>query len=114
MHPNPRFIKLLINAYGINVAVAMASGLRLGNEEYEHIAVWTIMTLRYPTAAEELADNPINVDTFLTGNLSNGVSVLSTLNENKDFSQLLAGIDSSDSELSKKIIRALTGQNPEG
>jgi hypothetical protein len=114
MDPNPRFIKLLINTYGINVAVAMASGLRLGNEEYEHIAIWTIISLRHPSAAEELADNPNNVGLFLTKKLSNEPSVLSTLNQNEDFSQLLGGVDNGDSELSKKVIRALTGQNPEG
>jgi hypothetical protein len=111
LDPNPRFIKLLINTFGINVAVAMSSGIILTTDDYEHIAIWSIISLRYPSVAQDIARDPKKVGTILADiqdeTKHNYVNEKNRIN----FQQLLSGIPGNSSELSKKIICALTGQN---
>lgn len=54
LEPNPRAMKRLVNAYGLNHARAFLEGRRV---EVEVLARWTIVELRWPLLAEYLATN---------------------------------------------------------
>jgi hypothetical protein len=113
LQANPRFIKLLTNTYGINVAVAMSSGLQLSDEDYDNIVVWTIISLQYPAVADELANNPDLISAFLSEeNLENSPALNSQL-KHDDLIHLLGGYVGNGTELKKEIVRALTGQTPD-
>jgi len=59
MEANPRALKLLVNAYGININLARASGVRYMSEDfYDQVALWTILSSRYPAVAEALEHEP--------------------------------------------------------
>ena len=65
MEPNPRAIKLLVTAYGVYVAHAMASGVRNFHESFlDQIVLWTIISLRFPQLAEYLERYPDNLSKF--------------------------------------------------
>jgi Cdc6-like AAA superfamily ATPase len=55
LEPNPRAMKRLVNAYGVQRAIAMLVG---ENIVMEQLAQWTIMVLRWPILAEYLAEHP--------------------------------------------------------
>lgn len=115
LDPNPRFMKLLINSYGINVVVAMASGLELDDFDYEHIAVWSILSLRYPALAQELTDSPKLLDTDIINNQKNKFSELApafnSLLSDKQFTKLYGGRIANSGQLRRQIVMALTGQS---
>jgi hypothetical protein len=59
IEPNPRAMKLVVAAYGIYVAYAMASGLvELDSAKRDQIALFTILSLRWPTLVEYLTEHP--------------------------------------------------------
>lgn len=54
LEPNPRSMKRLVNAYGLNQARAFLEGRTV---EVEALARWTIVELRWPILADYLASN---------------------------------------------------------
>lgn len=60
LDPNPRAMKRLINAYRIELARLLAEGRRAGRAGVtpEQLALWTIVSLRWPLLADELALRP--------------------------------------------------------
>ncbi|HEX6741111.1 MAG TPA: P-loop NTPase fold protein, partial [Sphingomicrobium sp.] len=54
LEPNPRAMKRLVNAYGLNQARAFLEGRKV---EVEALARWTIVELRWPILADYLASN---------------------------------------------------------
>jgi len=54
LEPNPRSMKRLVNAYGLNHARAFLEGRTV---EVETLARWTIIELRWPILADYLASN---------------------------------------------------------
>lgn len=52
---NPRSMKRLVNAYSVNRALAILSRVEI---EREHLARWTILSLRWPRLSEYLEKNP--------------------------------------------------------
>lgn len=65
IEPNPRAVKLLVNAFGVNVAVARCGGLINDTLEiWDQIALWTILALRFPLLADHLARYPMHVEVF--------------------------------------------------
>jgi len=54
LEPNPRSMKRLVNAYGLNQARAFLEGRTV---EVEALARWTIVELRWPILADYLATN---------------------------------------------------------
>lgn len=69
IEPNPRAIKLLITAYGVYVASIMASGVRILDDELlDQVALWTILSLRFPRVAEYLEHHPQHLNEFTQEN----------------------------------------------
>jgi len=52
---NPRAMKRLVNAYSVNRVTALLSRVDV---ELEHLALWTILSLRWPSLAEYLVEYP--------------------------------------------------------
>ena len=59
MEPNPRAMKRLVNAYGVQRAIATLVGV---NIVMEQLALWTIIVLRWPLLAEYLEKHPEMVE----------------------------------------------------
>ncbi len=55
LEPNPRAMKRLINAYGVQTAI---NTLGHGDVDRRQLALWTILLLRFPLLAERLTDEP--------------------------------------------------------
>lgn len=68
MESNPRSMKRLVNAYGVELAHQVISGhsSRLEHPR-ERLALWTILKSRWPLLAEYLADRPEAVDALKAG-----------------------------------------------
>jgi hypothetical protein len=64
LEPNPRSMKRLVNAYGLNQARVFLEGRKV---EVEALARWTIIELRWPILADYLATNWTDI---AAGNLS--------------------------------------------
>lgn len=59
MEANPRAMKRLVNAYGVQRAISTLVGV---NIEMEQLALWTIVVLRWPLLAEYLERHPEMVE----------------------------------------------------
>ena len=55
LEPNPRAMKRFVNTYGVQRAVAILVGAQIGVAE---LALWTIVSLRWPLLAQYLEDSP--------------------------------------------------------
>jgi hypothetical protein len=57
---NPRSMKRLVNAYSVYLALAMLADVELINseEKKKRFALWTILSLRWPSLAEKLEKDP--------------------------------------------------------
>ncbi len=55
MTPNPRAMKRLINAFGMNRTTSILAGIDLPTEQ---LVLWTILDLQWPVLAEYLEQNP--------------------------------------------------------
>ena len=64
LEPNPRAMKRLINAYQIELRRLLAEGRRVGRASVtpEEIALWTILALRWPLLADQIALQPDGVE----------------------------------------------------
>ena len=60
LEPNPRAMKRLLNAYRIELRRLLAEGRQVGTAAVtpEQLALWTILSMRWPLLAEELARHP--------------------------------------------------------
>jgi hypothetical protein len=60
LEDNPRAMKKLVNAYGIQRHMQVLEGRNLHGDERQlrQLALWTILTLRWPLLAEYLSDHP--------------------------------------------------------
>ncbi len=59
LEPNPRAMKRLVNAYSANRALATLAYVEI---ERDQLALWTILSLRWPMLADYLADHPEAVE----------------------------------------------------
>ncbi|HEU5320638.1 MAG TPA: P-loop NTPase fold protein, partial [Methylomirabilota bacterium] len=64
LEPNPRAMKRLVNAYGVQRAVATLAGVGI---DRRRLALWTIVTLRWPLLAEYLERHPATVNQLVDG-----------------------------------------------
>ena len=66
---NPRAMKRLVNAYGIGRGVELMNRRALGwDKEAQHrMALWTILSLRWPRLSEYLAEHPDVASAFANG-----------------------------------------------
>lgn len=58
LDPNPRAMKRLVNAYSVNRALAMLAHVDI---ERDQLALWTILTMRWPKLADYLEEHPESV-----------------------------------------------------
>jgi hypothetical protein len=72
---NPRSMKRLVNAYGVELAHQVISG-HAGELEHprERLALWTILKSRWPLLAEYLADRPEAIDALKRGEVPEDVA----------------------------------------
>lgn len=65
---NPRAMKRLVNAYGVNRATDIlrrVDGAAEAGSAYQRVALWTILSLRWPLLADHLAENPGDADRMI-------------------------------------------------
>jgi hypothetical protein len=67
---NPRAMKRLVNAYSVYLALAMLADVELINseEKKKRFALWTILSLRWPSLAEKLEQDPETLPSILEKN----------------------------------------------
>lgn len=72
---NPRSMKRLVNAYGVELAHQVISGdaSELSSPR-ERLALWTILKARWPLLAEYLADRPEAIDALKQGEVPEDVA----------------------------------------
>ena len=59
LEPNPRAMKRLVNAYSINSALSILGRLDISPND---LALWTILSMRWPELAELLEGNPHDIE----------------------------------------------------
>jgi len=64
LEPNPRAMKRLVNAFGVQRDIAIFAGVKTADNE---LALWTIANLRWPLLTEQLERNPDLVLHILDG-----------------------------------------------
>jgi len=64
---NPRAMKRLVNAYSVYLALAVLADVELINspDKKKRFALWTILSLRWPSLAEKLEQDPETLPTIL-------------------------------------------------
>lgn len=93
IEPNPRGIKLLVNAYGIYINLFRLSVPdEISGDVLDQIAYWVIMSVRFPRLADYLEKHPSLIDDF---NGSKGLESvpedIKTIMKNPSVIQLLKG-----------------------
>jgi len=66
--PNPRAMKRLVNTYSVNRALATLAYVDIA---LDRLALWTILSLRWPVLADYLEDNPEMVIKLISGDEGN-------------------------------------------
>ncbi|MEM7364117.1 MAG: P-loop NTPase fold protein, partial [Pseudomonadota bacterium] len=61
--PNARSVKLVVNAYGVYINLFRTSEtLELNTERLDQIALWSILNVRFPHAAELIESDPTTIE----------------------------------------------------
>jgi KAP-like P-loop domain-containing protein len=110
LEANPRAMKRLLNAYRIELRRTIAEGRQVGPEAVtpEQLALWTIVSMRWPLLADELARHPeeLQSDTDLPS--SNG---LAELRKSEEVRAVFDG-EGVRARLTERDVRALVGARP--
>jgi len=70
MEPNPRSMKLIVNAFGVYVNLIRTSGMVVMDELFlNQVALWTVLEVRFPRVAEYLSTKPSKITCFAKGKL---------------------------------------------
>jgi hypothetical protein len=103
-------MKRLINAYRIELRRLLAEGRRVGNAAVtpEQIALWTIVSLRWPLLADQVALRPALLSGTGDGELRQGLRELWT---SDDVRAVVTG-DGVSARLTEHAVRALVGLPP--
>jgi hypothetical protein len=88
LEPNPRSMKRLVNAYSINRALATLSHIEI---ERDRLALWTILSLRWPVLADYLEKNPEVIGDILLLKFSNMNPNIETICKHEDVQAVLKG-----------------------
>ena len=59
LEPNPRAMKLLVNSYSANRALAILSEIEVSTHQ---LALWTVLSSRWPSLADYLAESPEKIN----------------------------------------------------
>jgi hypothetical protein len=101
LEPNPRAMKRLVNTYSVNRALAILSEVEI---EHDLLALWTILSMRWPRLAEYLEEHPEMVDMIGKQNMSGIPEKLQALFRENDVVNVVQGKPSKVS-LDANIIR---------
>jgi hypothetical protein len=101
LEPNPRAMKRLVNTYSVNRALAILSEVEI---EHDLLALWTILSMRWPRLAEYLEEHPEMVDMIGKQNMSGIPKKLQALFHENDVVNVVQGKPSKVS-LDANIIR---------
>jgi hypothetical protein len=107
LESNPRAMKRLLNAYRIELRRLLAEGRQVGTAAVtaEQLALWTILSMRWPLLGDQLARCP----ELLSGSGSlDGSEQLSNLWDSDDVQAVVDG-DGVPAYLTESAVRALVG-----
>ena len=118
LEANPRAMKRLVNAYGVQWDTMLMGGeLPTGKLAHE-LALWTILTLRWPMLAEYLECRPKSVELIGTQHANDlkGLGAgLDRLFQDQDVVAVVCGTaDGVDAQLDEAAIRICAGLRPSG
>jgi hypothetical protein len=101
LEPNPRGMKLLVNGYSANRALAILAEVEI---ELNQLALWTILNARWPQLADYLSDHPDMLDKAGQDGLKELPAGLKDLWEDPGVVEVLTG-NSTRAALTKKTLR---------
>lgn len=105
LDPNPRSMKLLINAYSVNRVLSILSEVKI---DFHQLVLWTILTTRWPQLASYLEEFPDMLDKIDQNDVSEIRADLRSLFVDKEVIKIVKGeIDKnepSDKELKKETV----------
>jgi hypothetical protein len=101
LEPNPRAMKLLVNSYSANRALAILSELDI---ETHQLALWTVLSTRWPQLADYLVGHPEMVDTISQPEIAGLPDWLNALRAETSVRQVIKG-DANRPPLSMKTLR---------
>jgi DNA polymerase III delta prime subunit len=116
LEPNPRAMKRLVNAYAVLRDMALLAGVNvLGDiNERRQLALWAIVSLRWPLLEEYLEEHPDVIDFIPAGKMKGGESLvvadpnLQKLIESEEVKNVFSGEEIGTS-LESKIVRKIIG-----
>jgi len=109
LEPNPRSMKRIANAIGMQQAIQFLEGRRVSPEA---LARWTIIDLRWPALAEFLVANPDRISEVAAGAVTKDSSIpepLQSLLQSGDVTQVVIGGPPSG-RLDEPTIREIIGE----
>lgn len=113
LEANPRAMKRLINAYGVESALQLLQADEVDGDpiRMEQLVLWTILMLRWPILADFLGDHPKAIELLREGKVPPGVpNELEGLFTDEDVQQVVLGeAESVDASLDEEAIRAYAG-----
>jgi hypothetical protein len=106
LEPNPRAMKRLVNAYRIELRRMLAEGRQVGSAAVtpEQLALWTILTMRWPLLADRLALHPGAV----SGEQADAMGDLHGLWQSDAVQAVISG-DGVPAQLTESAVRAVVG-----
>ncbi len=110
LEPNPRAMKRLVNAYGMNQATLL---LQQRKVDADALARWTILEMRWPLFAEVLAQHPEFVEFVHDGrelNVENIAKETNALSKHVDVRRVV-GREGEEGRLTKEEIERIVGES---
>jgi hypothetical protein len=104
LEPNPRSMKRLVNAYSVNRALATLFHIDV---ERDRLALWTILSLRWPSLAGYLEKNPELVGDIVSQKFTNISPILQDLCQNRDVKAVIEG-GPTEIALNAEVVRNCT------
>jgi Cdc6-like AAA superfamily ATPase len=101
LDPNPRAMKRLVNTYSVNRALATLSDIDI---DRDRLALWSILSLRWPVLAEYLEKNPGKTGEIVGKNSSALSDEVAELCNDENVISVLQGIPTS-STLDESVVR---------
>jgi hypothetical protein len=103
LEPDPRAMKLLVNAYSANRALAILSEV---NVELHQLALWTILSSRWPQLADYLVEHPEMLEKDAPDCVAGLCDTLKALWAERSVAQVLKG-DSARTSLTAETLKQL-------
>jgi predicted phosphodiesterase len=99
LDPNPRSMKLLVNAYSANRVLAFLSEVKIDRSQ---LVLWTVISLRWPMLTDYLEGNPNKLDDFGKEDVSDIPDALKSLFRDTEICNIIKGKNPLEVETIKK------------